>query len=31
MYYEEEKQISEISGSHGGEYEDDYLVGCCVM
>jgi hypothetical protein len=22
---------SEISGSHGGEYEDDCLQGCCTM
>jgi hypothetical protein len=21
----------EISGSHGGEYEDDCLLGCCVV
>jgi hypothetical protein len=23
--------ISEISGSHGSEYEDDYLLGCCAV
>jgi hypothetical protein len=22
---------SEISGSHGGEYEDDSLLGCCAV
>jgi hypothetical protein len=22
--------IGEISGSHGGEYEDDCLLGCCA-
>jgi hypothetical protein len=21
----------EISGSHGGEYEDDCLLGCCAV
>jgi hypothetical protein len=21
----------EISGSHGGEYEDDCLLGCCTL
>jgi hypothetical protein len=21
----------EISGSHGGEYEDDYLLECCAV
>jgi hypothetical protein len=24
-------RISEISGSHGGEYEDDRLLGCHAM
>jgi hypothetical protein len=24
----EDACLSEISGSHGGEYEDDCLVGC---
>jgi hypothetical protein len=23
--------IGEISGSHGGEYEDDCLLGCCAV
>jgi hypothetical protein len=23
--------VSEISGSHGGEYEDDRLLGCCAV
>jgi hypothetical protein len=23
--------IVEISGSHGGEYEDDCLLGCCAV
>jgi hypothetical protein len=23
--------LSEISGSHGGEYEDGYLPGCCAV
>jgi hypothetical protein len=22
--------LGEISGSHGGKYEDDCLVGCCA-
>jgi hypothetical protein len=24
-------KMSEISGSHGGEYEDDCLTGCCAV
>jgi hypothetical protein len=24
-------RYSEISGSHGGEYEDDCLLGCCAV
>jgi hypothetical protein len=27
----EEKQKSEISGSHSSEYEDGCLLGCCAM
>jgi hypothetical protein len=23
--------LGEISGSHGGEYEDDCLLGCCAV
>jgi hypothetical protein len=23
--------ISEVSGSHGGEYEDDCVLGCCAV
>jgi hypothetical protein len=23
--------LSDISGSHGGEYEDDCLLGCCAV
>jgi hypothetical protein len=23
--------IDEISGSYGGEYEDDCLLGCCAV
>jgi hypothetical protein len=23
--------VNEISGSHGGEYEDGCLVGCCAV
>jgi hypothetical protein len=23
--------IGEISGSHGGEYEDDCFLGCCAL
>jgi hypothetical protein len=26
-----EKVFSEISGSHGGEYEDGCLLGCCAV
>jgi hypothetical protein len=25
------KGKSEISGSHGGEYEDGWLLGCCAV
>jgi hypothetical protein len=25
------KIVVEISGSHGGEYEDDCLLGCCAV
>jgi hypothetical protein len=28
--YDELSQFSEISGSHGGEYEDCRLLGCCA-
>jgi hypothetical protein len=24
-------ELGEISGSHGGEYEDDCLLGCCAV
>jgi hypothetical protein len=27
----EKKTPGEISGSHGGEYEDDCLLGCCAV
>jgi hypothetical protein len=23
--------LGKISGSHGGEYEDDWLLGCCAV
>jgi hypothetical protein len=23
--------LREISGSHGGKYEDDYLLECCAL
>jgi hypothetical protein len=23
--------FDKISGSHGGEYEEDYLLGCCAV
>jgi hypothetical protein len=26
-----EVRFSEISGSHGGEHEDDCLLGCCAL
>jgi hypothetical protein len=26
-----EKILGEISGSHGDEYKDDYLLGCCAV
>jgi hypothetical protein len=26
-----EIESSEISGFHGGEYEDDCLLGCCAV
>jgi hypothetical protein len=32
--YESSKQeakMDEISGSHGGEYEDGSLLGCCAV
>jgi hypothetical protein len=28
---EELNNFGEISGSHSGEYEDDYLLGCCTL
>jgi hypothetical protein len=27
----ESTQIGEISGSYGGEYEDNCLLGCCAV
>jgi hypothetical protein len=33
-FYEAEERTSwegEISGSHGDEYEDDCLMGCCAV
>jgi hypothetical protein len=27
----EQQKIREISGSHGGEYEDGWLLGCCTV
>jgi hypothetical protein len=26
-----EQSQSELSDSHGGEFADDYLLGCCTM
>jgi hypothetical protein len=26
-----DKVLDEISGSRGGEYEDDYLIRCCAV
>jgi hypothetical protein len=26
-----ESHLGEISGSYGGEYEDDSLLGCCAV
>jgi hypothetical protein len=26
-----EESVGEISGSHGGEYEDGCLLGCCAL
>jgi hypothetical protein len=31
FYFCKKEIDSEISGSHGGEYEDDCLLGCCTM
>jgi hypothetical protein len=31
IYIKEGKYIVQISGSHGNEYEDDRILGCCVM
>jgi hypothetical protein len=28
---EQVHEVGEISGSHGGKYEDDCLLGCCAM
>jgi hypothetical protein len=28
---QDRNMVHEISGSHSGEYEDDCLLGCCVM
>jgi hypothetical protein len=25
------QKVTEISGFLGGEYEDDYLLGCCAV
>jgi hypothetical protein len=30
-HYKMYEQLSEISGSHGGEYKDGCLVGCCAV
>jgi hypothetical protein len=30
MYKSKKALFGEISGSDGGEYEDDCLLGCCV-
>jgi hypothetical protein len=29
--FEKLKSTDEISGSHGDEYEDDCLLGCCAV
>jgi hypothetical protein len=29
--YENADALDDISGSHGGEYEDDCLLGCCAV
>jgi hypothetical protein len=26
-----QQKVAEISGSHGGKYEDDGLLGCCTV
>jgi hypothetical protein len=28
---EQNNKVGEISGSHGGEYEDDCLLACCAV
>jgi hypothetical protein len=30
-FYPDQAIICEISGSHGSEYEDNGLLGCCAM
>jgi hypothetical protein len=31
MYSQTHTVVGEISGSHGGEYEDGCLLGCCAV
>lgn len=31
MNIKQQHLLSEISDSHGGKYEDDFLMGCCAL